>query len=54
MKRIIQIWMLLKIHKAGLCKPFHTKSDNPEHLKGYCPILGLAYEIIEKNKKKGR
>lgn len=41
--------MLLKIHKQGLCKPFHRTKEQMRYdvRRGKCPVLSLAYEIFD-------
>ena len=40
-------WMLLRVHKNNLCKPFHYKKEMKFRLvtrrKGWCPVLAKVY-----------
>jgi len=51
MKRILIYWFMLRIHKLGLCKPFHQKKRSNLHPKGWCPTLQSAYDLIKKYEK---
>lgn len=44
--KIINYYFILLIHKKGLCKPFHTNAEDPEHYKGWCPMMQYAYELF--------
>lgn len=46
MKNTITVWILLRIHKAGLCKVFHWKYEKEIHPKGWCPILQKAHDLL--------
>ena len=50
-REAITFWILLRIHKAGLCKPFHYKkgidNGNIFRPKGWCPVLYKAHHILD-------
>jgi len=47
MKKAIEIYILLKIHKLKLCKPLHRDHDGP-WVHGWithCPMLDKVLEL---------
>lgn len=42
--RIIMAWMIMAMHKRGLCSPFHGQ-DNPYIT---CPALNTAAKLMRK------
>lgn len=57
MNKLVKAYLLLLIHKKGLCKPLHAKSDDGFREidgemqrvgKGYCPLLRKAYDLLNK------
>jgi hypothetical protein len=44
MKKIIILWLLLKIHKVDLCRPFHKTNKDGRTL---CPVVNLAEDVLK-------